>query len=374
MKTVDLLEYTRHTGPLEIDEVAGAICNVRVLGLESANGRRYDRDAVKRAIPLYEGKQINIDHPSRASEPTSVARRFGWLEGVYQDTDGGLRARKLHYLKSHPLAAPVVEAARRNPALLGLSHNAQGKERRGKDGIGVIESIEAVHSVDLVADPATVAGLHEGKKMRSTVSQLIEDLRYTRPGVSRALTEMAEAGLVSADTPMDAPPAPEDGGEDADHETALKTGFRAAIIACLDDESMDLMAKVKRIKEILKTEEKLLAKEMPAAEAPADDDGEAKEESRRLKLEVAGLKQLMEAGIHKPDAILLKALSACRTEDEVRQIVGSAKGRQPTYQGARSATPGTRPTGKNVQEQRKQKSDTNAPDSPADLAKWLQSN
>ena len=81
--------------------------------------------------------------------------------GVYGD---------LHYLKSHPQAELVAEAAERNPNRIGLSHHAEGTVRM--DGSRVIfETVERVHSVDLVQTPATNAGLFESKGKPMTIRE-----------------------------------------------------------------------------------------------------------------------------------------------------------------------------------------------------------
>jgi hypothetical protein len=68
----------------------------------------------------------------------------------------------LHYLKSHPSASLLVEVAQRNPNRLGLSHHAEGTVRMD-GGTTIVETVERVHSVDLVQTPATNAGLFESE-------------------------------------------------------------------------------------------------------------------------------------------------------------------------------------------------------------------
>lgn len=340
-KTFELREYALQSkDSLQVDEAGGVIKGVRILGLESANGRRYAREAVAKAIGLYEGRQVNVDHDERANQSTPLERRFGWLESVRQDPDGGLRG-DLHYLKSHPMAARVIESAQRRPQLMGLSHNASGQGRR-ENGIDVIESIDVVHSVDLVADPATVSGLNESRKhpVKKTVKALIEALKKTRPGYARALKEMADSGIVSDDQMMDDPGAkgPDEGadmpeptsdeGQAVDHEEALRQGFRAAIIACLDDDSLDLKAKIKKITEILKTEEKMLGggTDDSTSDSTSTDSGDsgssdaAATESKRLRLSIKARDLAEDAGV-KLDRIARKALDACASEGEVKELI-----------------------------------------------------
>ncbi len=332
-RVVQLVEYAAAGTPLQVDAENGVIRGVKVLGLQSQNGRRYLKEAVGKAAPLYEGRVVNIDHPNRAGEQVPVSRRFGWLESVTQHQDGSLWA-DLHYLTSHPAAPAVVEAARRNPKLLGLSHNARGREVR-RAGENVIEAIEAVNSVDLVADPATVAGLFESRSPRMKLKDLIESLKATRPGYAKGLREAAEAGLMSPDAEMDAPPPMDEPDEGGDHEQALKDAAKAVI----DDDSLswpEKIAKITKIGGIIDDD----GGEGGGSDEPAGE-SEAKEESRRLKLENHGLKLLMEHGM-KPTKALAKAFTACKSEAEVKELVEDARssGHYPR-QGARSS--GTAP-------------------------------
>jgi hypothetical protein len=159
---VPLIEITRSTS-LRVDRDLGVVRGVKVLGLVSANGRRYTRAAIERARPLYEGIPVNIDHPhqARPDEQRRWADRLGRLENV-RATDAGLFA-DLHYLKSHPMAEMTVEAAERMPEALGLSHNAVGRVVKRQQET-IVEEIMQVRSVDVVSDPATTKSLFEEER------------------------------------------------------------------------------------------------------------------------------------------------------------------------------------------------------------------
>ena len=75
-------------------------------------------------------------------------------EGLYGD---------LVYLKTHPMAERICEAAERMPDAFGMSHNAQGEGEENKDGVFVVSKIVEVRHVDLVADPATTKSLSEAR-------------------------------------------------------------------------------------------------------------------------------------------------------------------------------------------------------------------
>ncbi len=156
--TMRLIEQEQ-LSPTAIDTEEGVIRGVRILGPSSKNGRRYSPAAIRSAAGMYEGVAVNVDH-SRDATDRPVADAFGWLRGVA--VREGAVYGDLHYLKSHPSAPLLVEVAQRNPNRLGLSHHAEGTVRMD-GGTTIVETVERVHSVDLVQTPATNAGLFESE-------------------------------------------------------------------------------------------------------------------------------------------------------------------------------------------------------------------
>jgi hypothetical protein len=153
---------------IRVNREAGTIANVKILGLVSENGRQYLPAAIQAAKKLYEGVHVNIDHPKDSpDQQRSAYDRFGkltrirWVEGegLYGD---------LVYLKTHPMAERICEAAERMPDAFGMSHNAQGEGEENKDGVFVVSKIVEVRHVDLVADPATTKSLSESKMLEAT--------------------------------------------------------------------------------------------------------------------------------------------------------------------------------------------------------------
>ena len=155
-----ILEYTDCRGvTLRVNREAGLIAGVRVLGLESKNGRTYPKETASRAASLYEGAKVNVNHPTgNASGPRDYQDRLGVLRNVRVDA-GGLRA-DLQFNPKHALAEQLIWDAEHAPENVGLSHNIEAKTSR-KGGKTVVEEILKVQSVDLVADPATTRGLFE---------------------------------------------------------------------------------------------------------------------------------------------------------------------------------------------------------------------
>lgn len=328
---VDLVEYAASGSDLQVDAEKGVIRNVKIIGHVSANGRRYAPEALTKAIGMYEGRQVNVNHASRPGESRSAYDRFGWLESVKSRPDG--LYGDLQYLKTHSQAAPTVEAAQRNPRLFGLSHNARGVERRA-NGETVIESIESVLSVDLVADPATVAGLHESRNpMKTTWKTLIEQHKATPQGV--ALREMADAaGMGDAEAPAASTP-----------DDAIKGGFKAAIHAVVDDDKLDMQAKLAKIKDILKAQDKLMgggkAEEKPA-EKPAEESRQqqpASDDVKQLREEMAVRDLVEEAGLKfaKPTArkAFVKSLVPLSAEERTA-LIEEQKTQAPPAESGRS--------------------------------------
>lgn len=353
-----------------VDREAGVIRRVKILGWQSANGRAYLPEGVDPA--RYEGRVVNANH-RRRGEDRDVHDRLGRVTRVTKEPDG--LYGDLEYLRSHPLAGPLAEAAERMPGVFGLSHTARGRDRAGSGG-AVIEAVEEVYSVDLVGDPATVSGLYESRShpVRKRIRDLIEALRGRRPGWSRGLREQAEAGVLSQDAEMEEPADVATPQEPADHEAALRAGFRAAVLAALDDESLDLKAKLAKIKEILTAEEKMLGggKDTSTGTGTGDTPQESRRqpsEVDRLRLQLCARDLLTEARI-TPGRVLLKALDACASEQEVRDLI-AAEQAAPTTPGARSAAPSAAGgAGKTVQEQRGQASE---PPRGKDVGRWLKS-
>ncbi len=318
---ISLLEVQR--GQLRVDRQAGVIHGVKILGYESKNGRSYAREAVAKAKSMYEGKQVNIDHPpeNNPKQPRKLADRFGHLKNVSEQTDG--LYGDLHYIKSHALANQITEAAETMPHVLGLSHNSTGRvvNRGGKY---LVEEIIGVRSVDLVGDPATNQSLFEGSGY------------MTMP--------MA---------PMSGEPADGKQGQtgqpgSADQQT--KTAFRAAVIAALDDDSLDTAATLRRITQLLKSQEKIMGKpdeSTPGAEtketpegvqggatgaaptstsqAPAAGIAELQEQVRQLQAKDEA-RELLDTADIKPTAILLESLVALPTKEKRQALVDSLKG------------------------------------------------
>lgn len=345
---IDLTETVHSAKPLKVDREGRFIEGVKVIGLKSANGRSYDANGLRAAIGMYEGRQVNVDHPAKPGDPRSARDRFGWLEGIHAEPDG-LYAKKLHYLKSHPMAEAVCEAAERNPALFGLSHNARGRERRGSDG-PVVESILSVLSVDVVADAATTSSLRESKGHPAMTIKLLKEWRAELPDGEprKVLALLEDAGLGAMPMAMDMPAS-------GSSDDQIKAAFRAAVTAAFDDEKLDSKATLSRIKDVLKAYDKLkgAGDTKPAGDGAGGPPTPPTEESRKdkpmaddvkaLREEIACRDLVEEAGLKfgKPEnrRLFLKALQPL-TGDERKALIEERQQQTPAEPPAQSGKGG----------------------------------
>lgn len=341
----DLVGLTK-PDKVEVSERTITLRGVKLLGLESKNGRRYAAKAVKDALPLYEGIKLNADHPDKPRDRRSARDRLGKAVNVRQGKDGALYGDAI-LLRSHPLATTVAEAAQEEGMedAFAFSHNADGEARTGRDGFLEVEEIIEVRSVDLVADGATNHSLFEGKDamarknkpQTTTLRALIEAMEANE--VKTALLEMGDEELMGAEVP-------------AEPEGDFKADLVAAIgkLVQSEDEADHKLA------------QKIMAMLKPGAAEPAegaasegegeaddddDDDDKAKEEAAKHKakgtpLTEAKAKGLCELAGVKPENALLETLVALPEEkalSHLKYVKGLSGPR--TASGPRSSSPGS---------------------------------
>jgi hypothetical protein len=155
-------EYASSAGlSLKVDRERGVIPGVKILGLESKNGRTYTPKCAAEAMPLYENAAVFVDHQMKG-EQRSYHDRIGHLTNVTAKADG-LYA-DLHVNPKNSIAEQLFWDAENAPSHVGLSHDCEAVLNR-KDGKTLVESISRVNSVDLVAKAATVSGLFESQEL-----------------------------------------------------------------------------------------------------------------------------------------------------------------------------------------------------------------
>jgi hypothetical protein len=257
----------------KVDRTAGVIRGVKLIGFESRNNRIYPPKVLKEAVHLYEGAKVNIDHPDRGpGQERKYSDRFGAIKNVRFVEGQGLYG-DFHFNPHHPMTEQVLWDAENNPEALGFSHNATlrlGKPQGGKE---VIESIVQIRSMDLVADPATTTSLFE--------------------------SQMDESPAVVAPT------------ETVDPKSAMKGAFRQMIMAAVDDESLDMKATIKKISEIMKSQEKLMG---GGSSAPATDDDAEEAYDKDKKMAEESYKQTISALTQRLESYEAKEKQAQRLE------------------------------------------------------------
>lgn len=193
-----LQEYFDSRGvSVRVDREAGIIRGVKILGLESRNQRSYLPDALARAVPLYEGAKVNVNHPKgHPGGPRDYQDRLGTVRNVTVRPDEGLFG-DLHFNPRHALAEQLVWDAEHAPENVGFSHNVEARTARRGQRV-VVEAITRVQSVDLVADPATTRGLFEGaagqgEPATGVAGITLEDLRRQRPDLIAEVLRESQA-------------------------------------------------------------------------------------------------------------------------------------------------------------------------------------
>jgi len=191
-----ILEFVDSRGvAMRVDRQLGIIRGVKVLGLQSRNGRTYLAEALERAIPLYEGAKVNVNHPKASPlAARDYQDRIGNLRQVSVRAGQGLFA-DFHFNPKHALAEQLVWDAEHAPENVGFSHNVLARIAR-QGNRTVVEAITQVQSVDLVADPATTQGLFESaaneREQTSPGAQAdaaVEAVAESSAGSRSALTE-----------------------------------------------------------------------------------------------------------------------------------------------------------------------------------------
>lgn len=210
--SVKLLERVAIDRRTAVDFQNRVIRNVKIVGLHSRNTARtiglresefgagvldqsysYSAEALREAIPLYEGARVKINHPR--SRMSSAGQRIverddrGPLEFIGQlkhvhSNGSGLRG-DLVLLENHPDTKRLLEIAVTMSDKLCLSHNARGVPTL-QGGRVVITKILEVHSVDVVdgSKGGTTFSLFEsfllngGSRMATdTMEMTVEELR-----------------------------------------------------------------------------------------------------------------------------------------------------------------------------------------------------
>ncbi|MGC1272371.1 MAG: hypothetical protein WBC44_01595 [Planctomycetaceae bacterium] len=338
-----LIEATFNEGlaPSAVDRERGVIRGVKALGRESKHGRTYSAKALNDAAGLYEGVKVNIDHPNRKAG--SIERGFTEAIGELRNAsvrEDGVYA-DLHYAKSHPYAELLAESAERFPRKFGLSHVADGDEKRNA-GKTIVESINRVISVDVVGSPATNAGLFESeenemsKAKPRTVKQILESAPDGEP--KKRLARLVEAEDLAAEMPVEGVVEPAaDPNEDV--KAALKKAA-AGIVGKMLDGEIDKAEGLKKLRELMGMGEKLGSDSASTPDVPAELPAEMAESFKQLQSKlnlIESKNQLLEAG-RKATPELVEAVAMLPAAKRAKLIeslpAADGKGQRPARTGS----------------------------------------
>ena len=122
---------------LRVDRTAGVIRGIKILGPHSRNRREYLPEALARAVSLYEGAKVNVNHPKgHPNSPRDYQERMGVIRNVQHRAGDGLFA-DFHFNPKHYLSEQLIWDAEHTPENVGFSHNVQARtSRRGDPNTG----------------------------------------------------------------------------------------------------------------------------------------------------------------------------------------------------------------------------------------------
>lgn len=146
-------------GGVQVDAAARLVRNVSLAGRESKNGYSYTEEALKQAVPMYEGKPVFLDHATDKSRPRERSTRD--LAGAVTNPryEGDRLRGDVKVLDTESGRTFLALAAANSPGV-GMSHVVLAE--RSEDGKAV-QKVHDVVSVDAVVSPATNSNFSESE-------------------------------------------------------------------------------------------------------------------------------------------------------------------------------------------------------------------
>ena len=191
---VKFIESTAFVGEgYRLDAAEGVAYGVAVCGKVSANNRDYPDDVRDRDKALYDGVQVYIDHQDGERK---VREWFGEIRNPRTRVSDRKTIGDHHYPKNSQFTAEYEERAEKFPGSLGFSHVAVCETKR-VNGRESITAIKKVHSVDLVARPATNKSLFESTRETPAMEQDLAEAKSKLAAVEAKLSE-SEKNLSAA--------------------------------------------------------------------------------------------------------------------------------------------------------------------------------
>ena len=115
MAKASITESSSFGKPDKIDRENNVIRGVKILGLESANGRVYPKAVIERALSQYEGRRVFVDHvsPDNPKRARSYSEQIGVIRKPVMRDDGAYG--DFHYNPKHPQSEQMLYDAEKNP-------------------------------------------------------------------------------------------------------------------------------------------------------------------------------------------------------------------------------------------------------------------
>lgn len=252
-QTFKLRESIGLPAEIDLDEEAGLLRGVKILGLTSQNGKRYSPQAIKGALPLLEQARVFIDHGLEDDQgrelPRKVGDRFGRLKEVTQNP-AGEAVGTLQFNPKHPRAASFCWFAKNDPAGIGMSIVGYGNGTKQSDGIKLVEQITKIISVDIVDGPATTMGLYEQEGFKASKDPQAEAQAHAQAAAAHATAAQAAvagAGASSGATSMDKNDTGAAGAEGGDDFRAKLADLAQHVVS---DSSMSRKDCLKKLRQI----------------------------------------------------------------------------------------------------------------------------
>ncbi len=180
------LTYSASFQEAKFEKDKHIIRGVVLLGPVSKNKREYTRECMQKSIPLFEGVQAFINHPSSEEEKTG-RRDVRNLAGKYVNAryeEGKVKADAM--LLPNENGKLYMDVAETMPDVAGNSQNAHGKWR-SDGGKQIVEELTQVFSVDLVANPATTRGMFESDDNQNSNFKENETMEWTQINAAQIL-------------------------------------------------------------------------------------------------------------------------------------------------------------------------------------------
>jgi hypothetical protein len=193
--------FTIHEGLQQgfaVDRDKRLVSNVCLLGETSLNGYTYSSEARQQACPLYLNRPVYLDHSKNPTE-RSIRELAGRVVSPRMQEGKPYGDIKVARGSAGDTFLSLAEDQAEDPNWVGvgMSHVISG--RKSKNG-KIVEAVDKVLSVDLVAGPATTTNMRESEDT-SVLDKLKPILEGKKPAVERlkAIYEACEVEFVEAD-------------------------------------------------------------------------------------------------------------------------------------------------------------------------------